>query len=241
MSDFVSLLGGLDSGERVRGRGFERLCRWVLENAPEYAAKVEKVWLWDEWPGRWAADAGIDLVAEDREGGLWAVQAKHYDPAYSLKKADIDSFLSESARPRFTYRLLIASTDHLGATARRTLDAQEKPVGTLLRSDLVALDLPWPRSLASLRPARPKPKRPRPHQRRAVKAIVQGLETHDRGQVVMACGTGKTLVAPFLHDQVEVRVPSSGSQKRGTEGFRRFCSLRSTTRKRRCREFHDLS
>ena len=36
----------------------------------------------------------------------------------------------------FSYRLLIATTDHLGPTARRTLAAQEKPVGMLLRSQL---------------------------------------------------------------------------------------------------------
>jgi predicted helicase len=64
----------------VRGRGFERLCKWVLENTPKYAEKLERVWLWDEWSGRWALDAGIDPVAEDRDGGLWAVQAKHYGP-----------------------------------------------------------------------------------------------------------------------------------------------------------------
>ena len=42
-SELASLLAGLDTGERVRGRGFERLCGWVLENAPEYVAKVERV------------------------------------------------------------------------------------------------------------------------------------------------------------------------------------------------------
>ena len=183
MGDLDSLLAGLGTVGRGRGRDFERLCKWLLENAPLYAARVGRVWLWDEWPGRWAADAGIDLVAEDRDGGLWAVQAKHYDPAYAIRKADLDSFLSESSRPGFTYRLLIASTDRLGATARRTLDGQEKPVGTLLRSDLLALGLPWPRSLASLPPAKAKPKRPRAHQRRAVRDILTGLETHER-----ACG-----------------------------------------------------
>jgi superfamily II DNA or RNA helicase len=203
MTDLISLLAGLDAGERVRGRGFERLCRWMLETSPEYAARLEKVWLWEEWPARQGRrDAGIDLVAQERDGGLWAVQAKHYDPAYAIKKADLDSFLAESSRAEFSYRLLIATTDHLGPTARRTLDGQEKPVGTLLRSDLDALDLPWPRSLTTLRPAKPKPKRPRPHQRQAVNDIVQGLATNERGQVVMACGTGKTLVARFLHDQL---------------------------------------
>ena len=203
MSDLARLLARLDAGERVRGRGFERLCKWLLENAPEYRARLQRVSLWDEWPGsQGRRDAGIDLVAEDREGGLWAVQAKHYDPSYAIKKADVDSFLSESSRREFTFRLLVASTDHLGATARRTLDAQEKPVGTLLRSDLEALNLPWPRSLASLRPGRPRPKRPRPHQRRAVEDVVAGLADSDRGQLVMACGTGKTLVARFLHEQL---------------------------------------
>jgi|SRR5271165_38445 len=51
----------------------------------------------EEWPGRWGADAGIDLVVEAREGGLWAVQAKAYDPSYSVTKADVDTFLSESS------------------------------------------------------------------------------------------------------------------------------------------------
>lgn len=97
------------------GRDFERLCRWLLQNVPEYRVRLEQVWLWNDWPNREGRpDAGIDLVAEERGGGLWAIQAKHYDPAYAIKKADVDSFLSESARTEFTYRLLIATTDHWG-------------------------------------------------------------------------------------------------------------------------------
>jgi hypothetical protein len=44
--------------------------------------------------------------------------------------------MSESARPEFSYRLLIATTDLIGQTARRTLAGQEKPAGLLLRSQL---------------------------------------------------------------------------------------------------------
>jgi hypothetical protein len=87
-----------------------------------------------KWPGAWAADAGIDLVAEETDGRLSAIQAKAYDAAYAIKKADVDSFLSESSRPEFSYRLLIATTDRLGPTARRTLDSQREPVGYLLRA-----------------------------------------------------------------------------------------------------------
>src|SRR5712691_12051993 len=123
VASLEQLLAHLDPRPDRRGREFERLCAWLLRTAPEYRAQLREVWLWDQWPGRWAADAGIDLVVETRDGGLWAVQAKHYDPAYAIKKADLDSFLSESSRAGFTYRLLIATTDHVGPTARNTLAA----------------------------------------------------------------------------------------------------------------------
>jgi superfamily II DNA or RNA helicase len=207
------LLNSLSERADQRGREFERLCQWLLRSAPEYRGQVCRVWLWDEWPGRWAADAGIDLVAETRAGELWAVQAKAYDPSYRVKKADIDSFLSESARPEFSYRLLIATTDLIGANARRTLAGQEKPAGVLLRSQLAAAQVLWPKSFTELAPAAPARKRPRQHQREAVRAIVKGFRTSDRGQAVMACGTGKTLVGLLVAVALEsertlVLVPS---------------------------------
>ena len=70
-----------------RGRQFERICRWFLTHDPVYARELRPVWLWDEWPGRWAADAGIDLVAEDHRGHLWAIQAKAYDAPPGLPSA----------------------------------------------------------------------------------------------------------------------------------------------------------
>ena len=202
---FEALLGRLSERSDLRGREFERICRWFLLSAPEYRAQLRRVWLWDEWPGRWAADAGIDLVAETVEGDLWAIQAKAYDPAYAIKKADVDSFLSESARPEFGYRLLIATTDRIGQTARRTLAGQEKPAGVLLRSQLALAEIAWPASPAALRPRPPRRKRPRPHQRRAVAAVANGFRSTDRGQLVMACGTGKTLAACFLAEKLAAR------------------------------------
>jgi predicted helicase len=96
---FATLVSRLDSESGVRGKQFELICRWYLTVDPLYRRELKRVWLWDEWPGRWGADAGIDLVAEALDGGLWAVQAKAYNPRYRIKKSDVDTFLSESARP----------------------------------------------------------------------------------------------------------------------------------------------
>ena len=188
------LLALLSRDPHVRGRQFETLCRWFLENDPLYRAELQRVWLWRDWPGRWGADAGIDLVAETRNGRFWAIQAKAYDARYSIKKADVDTFLSESARPQFAYKLIIATTNEIGATARRTLDAQGVPAGLLLRADLETVAVDWPASPDDLRPRRRPPKRPFPHCREAVTAICEGFDEADRGQLIMACGTGKTLV-----------------------------------------------
>jgi superfamily II DNA or RNA helicase len=202
---FEALLGRLSQRAEIRGREFERICKWFLRSAPEYRGQLRNVWLWDEWPGRWAADAGVDLVAEPVEGALWAIQAKAYDPSYTIKKADVDSFLSESGRPEFGYRLLIATTDRLGQRARRTLAGQEKPAGVLLRSQLALAEVAWPASPSALEPPSPRKKRPQPHQRKAVAALVRGFRSTDRGQLVMACGTGKTLAACFLAKRLAAR------------------------------------
>ena len=147
MAGLDTLLLGLDAGQRVRGRGFERLCRWVLENAPEYAAKVDTVWLWEEWPGRGGrltqASTWSPRIARAACGRCR--RSTTTLPTRSRRRT-LTRSCAESSRAEFSYRLLIATTDHLGPTARRTLEGQEKPVGMLLRSDLAALDL----DLASL-------------------------------------------------------------------------------------------
>jgi predicted helicase len=47
----------------------------------------------------------------------------------------------------------------------------------------------------------------RPHQREAVDKVLDGFMTHDRGQLIMACGTGKTFTSLKL---VEELVPKGG-------------------------------
>jgi superfamily II DNA or RNA helicase len=204
VATFSDLLTTLDPGDSYRrGKQFEHVAKWFLFNEPEYGSRIKKVWLWDEWPGWWGKEAGIDLVAEDRDGQLWAVQAKVYDPKYRVTKADIDTFLSESSRKVFSYRLLIATTDGLGSTARRTIDAQEKPVHLVLLTDLLDTAVSWPASVVNLRPS-PKPKtaKPRDYQREAIRDVIKGFTKSDRGQLIMACGTGKTLTSLFIHEKL---------------------------------------
>ncbi len=96
------------------GTDFELLCRFFLLNAPQHKGVFKSVWLWKDWPGRWGADKGIDLVAETMAGQLWAIQAKAVHQERSIPKSELDSFLSESNRPQFDFRLIMATTDDIG-------------------------------------------------------------------------------------------------------------------------------
>ncbi len=201
-----------DSEGTAFGGDFEWLCRWFLENAPRYRGQFDKVWLWKDWPDRWGTDAGIDIVALTRTGELWAIQAKADHPDRAIPKREIDSFLSESNRPQFAYRLLMATTDDIGATARRTLHGQEKPVGLVLRGHFLTEEVQWPVQIGAS--AAPLPRwNPKLHQTTAIQAVVNGFRDHDRGRLIMACGTGKTLTALWIAERLQssltlVLVPS---------------------------------
>jgi superfamily II DNA or RNA helicase len=197
-SHFGTALSSVEAG----GRGFEELSAWFLLNDPEWAQRVARVWRWDSWPQRWGPDRGIDLVAETHDGELIAVQCKHYGASTTVSKQDVDSFLSESSREQFTDRVLIATTLRLSAGARQVIAAQEKPVSVVLRDRLDEAKLNWS-GFGSEVAMKPPRKEPRPHQERALQALTHRIETADRGQLVMPCGTGKTLTSLWLAERLE--------------------------------------
>jgi hypothetical protein len=54
---------------------------------------------------------------------------------------DVDTFLSESGRPEFSFRLLIRDHQPHGSTAKRTIEGQEKRASVLLLGDLEAAEV----------------------------------------------------------------------------------------------------
>lgn len=215
-NQFSDFYNSLDTDPTRRGKQFEYFVKWFLKADPEWSTQVDQVWLWDEWPERWGADCGVDLVFRHKNGEHWAVQAKCYSPDYDITKHDVDKFLSESNRPCIKHRLLIATTDRIGGNAKQVCDAQEKPVIRFLLSDFERAALDYPASLAALSQAKRKARpEPRDHQNEAITAVALGLQTADRGQLIMACGTGKTYVTLWIKEQLAaqrtlVLVPSLG-------------------------------
>jgi superfamily II DNA or RNA helicase len=213
-SAFDSLMASLpNASTKARGDAFELIVRWYLQNDPLYKPFIEQVWLWDEWEGRWASDEGIDLVARDRDGAYWAIQAKAYSQEARLTYRDLATFFSATqntftigkTQHRFATSLLVASTDELASRADAYI--RRNNISLVLRDDLRRSALEWPAKYnqnSFLKPAKPQPRRrPRPHQKKAVQALSQALADGGRAQAVMACGTGKTLVGLWTDEALK--------------------------------------
>ena len=216
MASFSDFLATFHPDTGKRGRQFEHFVKWFLKNDPEWATQVEEVWLWNDYPGRWGRDCGIDLVFKNKNGKTWAVQAKCYSPDYEITKTDVDKFLSESNRKEINHRLLIATTDRIGANARQVLDGQEKSVVRyhLTHFESAAVDYPGQHREIVCGKAQASTEH-RPHQIEAVDNVITGFQTADRGQLIMACGTGKTFVCLWVKEQLKAKrtlvlVPSLG-------------------------------
>ncbi|MER6936516.1 type ISP restriction/modification enzyme [Nocardioides sp. NPDC127514] len=184
--------------KRDQGDKFERLVQAYLRNDPEWAAKFEDVWLWSEWPNRGkTTDIGIDLVAKIRDTESFAaIQCKFYDAGHTVSKKDIDSFLAASMRPEFGFaqRYLFDTAANWSGNAEEELKgvAQRVDIGYLQEAafDWSAYDWKTPEVLVPT-----GKKEPRPHQKNAMDDVFKGLQTYDRGKLIMACGTGKTFTS----------------------------------------------
>lgn len=207
MATFDEFYASLPAESGMRGEFFEKIfVPWFLKTDPVWSSTIKSLWLWADYPYWWGIDCGIDLVYEDISGKHWAVQCKCVSPDREISKAEIDSFLSESNDPRIFGRLLIASTDGIGKNALQVINRQEKQVICFLREHFrnSAVDFPKaPHNLASGR--RKKLFSPKAHQQEAIRNVVEGLKINDRGQLLMACGTGKTLTSLWIKEELRAQ------------------------------------
>ena len=114
------------------------------------------------------------------------------------------TFLSESADTKIHHRLLIATTDGIVANAVGVIKRQNEtaPINKLMLSELLEAPINWPESLDELSKAGVKKAfTPKPYQRKAIDKVTANLDS--RGQIIMACGTGKILTALWIAEQLK--------------------------------------
>ena len=173
--------------------------------------------MWEDFPSKddlGGRDTGIDLVARTDTGDYWAIQCKCYNEDATIDKPAVDSFLATSSRTfkdvdtlqttSFARRVWISTTNHWGTNAEEAIQNQNPPVNRVSLVDLQNSPFDWKLLLDGLRgkDAMLPGKQPREHQLRAMSAAHEYFDTHDRGKLIMACGTGKTYTALKIAEEM---------------------------------------
>jgi predicted helicase len=211
-TDFLDILARYrreSFSESAKGAKFERLMRVYLLARPQYKGLFEKVWLWHDFPFRRdfgdGHDIGIDLVAKTVTGEYWAVQCKCYAEDAFISKEDVDTFISTSGKKfgddklepqHFSQRLWISTTNHWSSHAETSLHNQSPSVMRINLEDLSSDSVDWDALEASANggkaTAHREPRTPKDYQETIIKKTHDYFKDHDRGKLIMACGTGKT-------------------------------------------------
>lgn len=187
--------------EREKGDKFERAARYYLKNDPIYRQRFSEVWMWKDAPTNNGADLGIDLVALDAEDGTyWAIQCKCYQKPM-LDYKDVATFYGTTgASDVYKHNMIITTCQDFGPN----LDKVASQWGTVrvFLDDMNRSDLDWLPFVEGKGTAERKFYEPMPHQREAIDACLEKFQEFDRGQLIMACGTGKTLTSLRLTEEL---------------------------------------
>ena len=192
-----------------KGRLFERLIQKYFTEDPFYKKRFSEVYLWSEWaelrPEFDGVDIGIDLVAEERDGGFCAIQCKCYAENTRVSKGDLDKFIFASARQPYTSRIFVDTGSDWSANLRRALDGVEPACQRISAADLASRPVKWPDlSIDDLDQLDYQQVQfdLRKHQKEAFNDVVNGFKNADRGKMIMACGTGKTFAALRIAEEI---------------------------------------
>lgn len=191
------------SGNKERGDAFEIFAEAYL--ATQKITLVQEVWPFEAIPleqrqalsldtGR---DMGVDGTYLTIDGELRAYQVKFRSNRPALTWDELSTFMGLT--DQVSQRVLLTNCEALPSLIQDRsgfIPIRGSDFDRLTTEDFEAMQQ-WLRSGQVKLPR----KQPRPHQQEALTAIANGLSENDRATVVMACGTGKSLVALWAAEQ----------------------------------------
>ena len=204
------------ASEREKGDKFERLMQAYLLTKPTYKNLLSDVWLWQDFPykmqfGIGGKDTGIDIVCLTHAGEYWAVQCKCYQAEKKIDKAMVDSFVSTSSfefetkdgKKTFSFRIWIDTTRN-GFNAEANNIVEKLKIHRIGLIDLKQDNVDWQALDVGKKSLEANIKKYHlsPHQEDAFDATIEYFKTHERGKLIMACGTGKTFTSLRIAEKI---------------------------------------
>ena len=182
------------------GTAFEKLTKDFLLIDLQYKMKFTKVVLWKDFEHRFTIsqggiDVGVDLVGYENDGSFCAIQCKCYADDGSINLKGLSTFFTtatsmEKKLKKKVNTILVYTGDGISPNLNKAIDNHKCHL--IWQTDFHNSSIIWD-NFPKI--ATKKPNELYQHQKNALDNVIQGLNDTDRGQMIMACGTGKTLTS----------------------------------------------
>ena len=193
-------------GEKSRGDAFEVFAEAYLATQRKHDAT--EVWPLSAAPldilkklALYEKDYGVDGIFQTLLGNYNAYQVKFRSGRIPLTWQELSTFMGLADSPQIHSRVLFTNCDDLPSVLndrKGFFCIRGSDLDRLEPKDFQAIES-W---LAQATFTLPK-KSPQPHQTDALSVLVPALQKQNRVSAIMACGTGKTLVALWATEQLQ--------------------------------------
>jgi predicted helicase len=209
LSDFGELQERITAlpTKKDRGDAFEVFAEAYL--ATQLSQQAKAVWPFSQIPYRIKqqlalgaiVDMGVDGIFQTHLDQFAAYQVKFRSDRAKLTWREVSTFLGLA--DKFQRRVLFTNADDLPNVLN-----ERSGFNCIRGSDLDQLEERHFKQILGWLEGSYIPKErkePLPHQIQALDNIIPAFERHDRATIVMACGTGKTLVALWAAERLKCR------------------------------------
>lgn len=200
-----------------QGKIFEKLTKKILQIEPSFLNELKEVYMWGEFATKFnvsGEDISIDLMAKTHKDEWISVQCKNFRFSHRLKVEDFKNFLGEhfiedkngkkiiELSYRYIFHTCKTTTNHFITSCNRA----STPVKVYGFYELENLNLDWnslkDTDINTLQIS--KQKKLRPYQKEALEIIKEHFldKNEVRAKVIMACGTGKSLLSIRTIDSI---------------------------------------
>lgn len=236
--ELKSELMDISDNTKVKGDIFELVTKYYLLTEPIYQTQIKNVWIHNEVPEDIREyinlpknDEGIDLIAQTKDNKYWAIQCKYLsDDNASINEKYITTFLNLAGNVCKNISVKLTTT----TANKKSYKFEEKydDSVTFLLGDIWSnLNESFFNNLNSYLDNKQvvfKPFEPKIHQSRAIDNAYNHFieESNDRGKLIMACGSGKSLTAYWIvnklhYKKILIAVPSLALVKQTLEVWAR--------------------
>lgn len=177
------------------GTDFEKLMVEYFKHDSIYGLEFTDAKRWYDWYQE--PDTGIDIIAKDINGNITGIQCKCWKDDAGLDLKDISTMFTTATAKKISRLMIVFTGDRITEHTQKRCD--ESGVRIVTRADLRASRFNW--NMAAKKTKR-EPLQLMTHQEEAVSKTLTKFKDADRGQLIMACGTGKTLTSLHIAENL---------------------------------------